>query len=176
MEKTRKPLHFSKTVALSGSGQRPRPGAVNRRPRLLPAERLGTERDRGDRRWQESGEPEEAALEAPAGRIRLEPLIREWLLDLPVMGRSPRTIDWSRQKKRWYLEQGAAQSPAQPTTTAAKRHPADRTQRRAADAPGGPQDRADASRTAAGGASAARGALRIRPSQRNLPPIAVTTR
>ena len=39
-----------------------------------------------------------------ASRLRLQPLIAEWLLEARVMGRSQRTIDWYQQKMRWYLE------------------------------------------------------------------------
>lgn len=107
VEKTPKQLPFSKTVALPGTGRRARPGSLRGRPRSLAEERLKVGQDRGDRGWQE---PDEPALEAPAGRLRLEPLVREWLLDLQVMGRSPKTIDWYRQKMRWYLEHGEAKS------------------------------------------------------------------
>ena len=31
------------------------------------------------------------------GGTSLEPLVREWLLDLQVLGRSPKTIDWYRK-------------------------------------------------------------------------------
>jgi site-specific recombinase XerD len=34
-------------------------------------------------------------------------LVREWLNELKVMGRSPRTVEWYRQKMAWYLEQEA---------------------------------------------------------------------
>ena len=44
--------------------------------------------------------------EEPAARLRhpLPGLVREWLLDLKVMGRSPRTIEWYEQKMRWYFD------------------------------------------------------------------------
>ena len=41
---------------------------------------------------------------AAASRLRLEPLIAEWLLELRVMGRSPRALAWYRQKLDWYLK------------------------------------------------------------------------
>jgi hypothetical protein len=37
------------------------------------------------------------------GDVSLDALVREWLLELKVMGRSPRTIDWYAQKMRSYL-------------------------------------------------------------------------
>jgi hypothetical protein len=33
-----------------------------------------------------------------AGRVRLTSLASEWILDLRVLGRSPRTIGWYEQK------------------------------------------------------------------------------
>jgi len=33
----------------------------------------------------------------------LEPLVREWLLDLQVLGRSPKTIDWYRKQVHGYF-------------------------------------------------------------------------
>jgi len=48
----------------------------------------------------------EEDLAEPAARLRhpLPGLVREWLLDLKVMGRSPRTIEWYEQKMRWYFD------------------------------------------------------------------------
>ncbi|HVS07312.1 MAG TPA: site-specific integrase [Candidatus Dormibacteraeota bacterium] len=47
------------------------------------------------------------ALVMPAadGRAeaKLEPLVREWLLDLQVLGRSPKTIDWYRKHVHGYF-------------------------------------------------------------------------
>jgi integrase len=60
--------------------------------------------------------------EAPAGRLRLEPLVLEWLLDLQVMGRSQRTLDWYSQKMRWYLQHGEAQSLGELTAFELKRY------------------------------------------------------
>jgi len=39
-----------------------------------------------------------------AVRLRLEGLVAEWLMELRVMSRSQRTIDWYRQKMSWYRE------------------------------------------------------------------------
>ena len=41
---------------------------------------------------------------------RLEPLVREWLLDLQVLGRSPKTIDWYRKHMRGYLQERPART------------------------------------------------------------------
>lgn len=46
----------------------------------------------------------EALPPSAAARLRLQPLIAEWLLELRVMGRSQRAIDWYQQKMAWYLE------------------------------------------------------------------------
>jgi site-specific recombinase XerD len=36
---------------------------------------------------------------------RLEPLVREWLLELQVLGRSPKTIDWYRKHVHGYFQE-----------------------------------------------------------------------
>lgn len=88
---TPKPLGFSKTVRAFGSLTR-EPEGVRGRPRnALPAsiprplaERLEPAAEHG-------------------GDVALEALVREWLLELKVMGRSPRTIEWYAQRMRSYL-------------------------------------------------------------------------
>ena len=92
--KTRKQLVFSKTA-----------GHPTGRPRAL-REPLSLRR----REPELDQEPEETARRrAPANTrgTRLQPLIAEWLLDLKVLRRSPRTLRWYSQKMRWYLEEGA---------------------------------------------------------------------
>ncbi len=89
---TPKPLGISKTVRDFGSltrapeGVRGRPRTVLPAliPRPLAASRL------------------EPAVEY-GGDVALEALVREWLLEHKVMGRSPRTIEWYAQKMRSYL-------------------------------------------------------------------------
>ncbi len=50
-----------------------------------------------------------------AGRAqRMAGLVREWLADVKVMGRSEQTIKWYRQKVDWYL--GHEGGPAPPST------------------------------------------------------------
>jgi Phage integrase, N-terminal SAM-like domain len=48
--------------------------------------------------------------ETPGREVRLESLVREWLLDLQVLGRSRNTIDWYEQKMRWFLAHGEART------------------------------------------------------------------
>ena len=91
--RTQKQLVFSKTG-----------GHATGRPRTL-REPLRLRRPEPDM------EPETGvtATGRGAGRTsgtRLQPLIAEWLLDLRVLGRSPRTLHWYGQKMRWYLEEG----------------------------------------------------------------------
>jgi len=90
---TSKPLGISKTVRDFGSLTRESEG-IRGRPRIvspvgasipLPKPRLEPatpERDRD---------------------VSLDALVCEWLLELKVMGRSPRTIEWYAQKMRSYL-------------------------------------------------------------------------
>lgn len=91
--KTRKQLVFSKTG-----------GHATGRPRAL-REPLRLRRREPDM----EPEREETTTRRGAGRAartRLQPLITECLLDLRVLGRSPRTLGWYSQKMRWYLEEG----------------------------------------------------------------------
>jgi hypothetical protein len=88
MEKTRNPLLFSKSAAPTIG----RPRTVPRRLRvttpsheeIAAAEDAETTNGRG-----------------ASGRTLLRPLLREWLLDLQVLGRSPRTLRWYEQKVQW---------------------------------------------------------------------------
>jgi site-specific recombinase XerD len=86
---TSKPLGISKTVrdfgSLTREADRPRG-----RPRIVSPVRTPVPR------------PEAAAPEHDRD-VSLDALVREWLLELKVMGRSPRTIDWYAQKMRSYL-------------------------------------------------------------------------
>jgi hypothetical protein len=58
----------------------------------------------------ERAEPAARAAARDVRQTRLQPLIAEWLLDLRVLGRSPRTLGWYSQKMRWYLEKGGGVS------------------------------------------------------------------
>jgi hypothetical protein len=93
-EKSPKPLGFSETVGVaSGRGNRRGMalGNVGCRPRLAVAPRVRNED--GDHepppppraRSRCHGEPDDRRIEA---------LVKEWLLELRMMGRSPRTIEW----------------------------------------------------------------------------------
>jgi integrase/recombinase XerD len=118
-EKTRKPLLFSKTVAPPPPPTRAARGAAGR-PRALPLERLLAVPDEG--LGERGYEPRQAAEDSPGHAVRLEPLVREWLLDLQVLGRSRTTIDWYAQKMRWYLEHGEARTLGELTAFELKRY------------------------------------------------------
>jgi len=102
-EKSAKPLGFSKTVGVAPARAR-RPGLalsnIGGRPRVSVAPRVRVD-DHG---------PEPAPLLAQtrsnnaSDDFRLEALLREWLLELRMTGRRPRTIEWYRQKMAWYLK------------------------------------------------------------------------
>jgi len=90
---TSKPLGISKTVRDFGSLTRESEG-VRGRPRIVSPVRTPTP----------VAEPRlEPAVPEREGDVSLDALVREWLLELKVMGRSPRTIDWYAQKMRSYL-------------------------------------------------------------------------
>lgn len=105
LDKIEKPLRFSKTVVPvqtapgRGRSQSADPGG---RPRLIPeggfADLVGIQ-----------PEPLRSLVEGerqPATGARLELLVREWLTDLAVLGRSERTIGWYQQKMRQYMATG----------------------------------------------------------------------
>jgi integrase len=93
MANSQKPLGFSKTVGAGlavpvTAGWRDSGG----RPRLRPEGRAL------------SGEL--IPVDRMASRVPLDRLVRDWLLDLRLQGRSPQTLTWYRQKLRWYLDNG----------------------------------------------------------------------
>ena len=107
LKKPSKPLVFSKTVATSylapeaPSGRRTKvrrggqPGRPSGSRLLTPLDAVAEDL---------------TSVLAPAGSSRrtaaprIAPLVREWLAELKVMGRSEQTIKWYRQKMEWYLE------------------------------------------------------------------------
>ncbi|HEY9288866.1 MAG TPA: tyrosine-type recombinase/integrase [Candidatus Dormibacteraeota bacterium] len=70
------------------------------------------------------GADEETAAALPVGDgdggAKLEPLVREWLLDLQVLGRSPKTIDWYRKHMRGYFQERQVRTLGQLTATELK--------------------------------------------------------
>src|SRR5262249_22695488 len=109
-EKSPKPSGFLETVGVAqASGRRPGAslGDAGGRPRrTLARSARATANGQEPPAWQRGhsrrhGEPDDS---------HLEPLVREWLVELRMMGRSPRTIEWYRQKMDWYLSTGQAQS------------------------------------------------------------------
>ncbi len=99
MENIQKPLWKSQTVNSPLGGLRRSPG---RPPKVAPL-RLGGA----------------AAAPPVAVGVRVQPLrglhpvralLREWLLELKVMGRSQRTIDWYQQKMDWYRRSGGVEN------------------------------------------------------------------
>ena len=93
--RSQKPMRFSKTDAPGFAVPRGLPG----RPRALP-ERLFRAASAAAELEEPAPQPHpEADL---ARRYRLEPLVREWLLELQVRGCSHRTIAWYAHKMEWY--------------------------------------------------------------------------
>ncbi len=101
-EKTPNPYCFSQSV-LSGNSPVEGPARARRgRPmKLAPPRPVEPE--------EEDQEPVERLLPAPGlGSLALPVLVREWLTELRVMGRSPRTLHWYAQKFDFYLRQPGA--------------------------------------------------------------------
>src|SRR6266542_4697168 len=119
MENIQKPLWKTHTVNSPPGRFRRSPG---RPPKVAPLRAAGA-----------------AALAGPvAVGVRVQPLrglhpvralLREWLLELKVMGRSPRTIDWYQQKMDWYRSSGGAENLEQLNAFELKRFLAEQQER-----------------------------------------------
>jgi hypothetical protein len=90
-----KPLRFSKTDAPGIHSVRGFTG----RPRALPERLFRVGPPAAD---MEAPSPEPHPDAGLASRYRIEPLVREWLLDVQVRGCSQRTIAWYAHKMDWY--------------------------------------------------------------------------
>jgi integrase len=100
VEKIQKPYFISQTVMPPYGLDRRHPG---RPPKVAPspaATAAGTFDDDVAR----------DRVRPLGGLHPLKPLIREWLLELKVMGRSPRTIKWYEQKLDWYFRADGVQN------------------------------------------------------------------
>ena len=93
MEKIQKPFFVSQTVMPPFGLERRHPG---RPPKVAPSP-AATAAVAID------GDVARDRVRPLGGLHPLKPLIREWLLELKVMGRSPRTIKWYEQKLDWYF-------------------------------------------------------------------------
>ena len=120
-EKSPKPLGFSKTVGvLPAHAGRPglALGTVSGRPRLAVAAHVRVDDDGQEpapdvAQTRSHDEPDDFGLDA---------LVRDWLMELRMMGRRPRTIEWYRQKMAWYLKTGEAETLGQLTACELKRY------------------------------------------------------
>jgi integrase len=116
--KTPKPLDKSKTV---GHAHRPQNGLDRRN-----SWRLSAHLDPGGHRPQQPGHGLPAGpgtdADPAASRVRLASLASEWILDLRVLGRSPRTIGWYQQKIDAFITATGAVSLADLTAFELKRY------------------------------------------------------
>jgi integrase/recombinase XerD len=107
LKKPQKPLGFSKTVVtrylapelVPEHRSKARRGALPGRPSVRLIKRIMDESD-DDLAPVVALRP---ASHRPAGTQRMAGLVREWLAELKVMGRSEQTIRWYQQKMDWYL-------------------------------------------------------------------------
>src|SRR5262245_28822241 len=100
-QRAREQLGFSRTVGVAPGGPHRPVRGLPGRPRLLPDSVM-----RPAPAWPTALTAADGADEPAAvarGQHRLEPLVREWLLDLQAAGRSSKTI-------RWYLQSGGAET------------------------------------------------------------------
>src|SRR5262249_43692358 len=123
LERSPRPLGFSETVGAPPGVRRGLSGDPGGRPGLVPDAGIGAGRALPPDTLAGLAEPED---DRPRGPVtRLEPLVREWLMDLQVLGRSPRTIRWYQQKIGWYLRSGGVETLEQLTAFEFKRYLAD---------------------------------------------------
>ena len=99
MENIQKPLWKSQTIYGSSAALPRSPG---RPPKVAPLGASGaaaaTAVEVGDR------------VQPLRGLHPVRALLREWLLELKVMGRSQRTVDWYAQKMDWYRRSGGVEN------------------------------------------------------------------
>jgi hypothetical protein len=126
LEKPSKPLGFSQTVATSYLAPEAPPERRSKRRRGAqpgrPTSRLLRRIDADD--------DDLTALDATRGSSRraaappIASLVREWLAELKVMGRSEQTIKWYRQKMEFYLEREGGPATLDGLTSGQGRRPA----------------------------------------------------
>jgi site-specific recombinase XerD len=119
--KSPKPMRFSKTDAPGIHSVRGFTG-----PRALPKRLFRVEPSTAEL---EEPAPEPHPDAALAGRYRLEPLVREWLLDVQVRRCSQRTIAWYAHKIDWYQRHDGAKTLAELTGFEFKRYLAEQQAR-----------------------------------------------
>ncbi len=108
-------MRFSKTDAPGFAARR----GLTGRPRALPERLFRVPSAAADLDEPVPQPHPEAEL---AGRYRLEPLVREWLLEIQVRGCSQRTIAWYAHKMDWYGRFGSAKTLAELTGFEFKRY------------------------------------------------------
>ncbi len=107
LKKPSKPLGFSKTVGTKFLA--PAPVSEHRRKavRAVQAGRPGARFFRPEAEEAANDSAPAFAFRAAPGRLagsqRMAGLVREWLSEVKVMGRSEQTIKWYQQKMDWYL-------------------------------------------------------------------------
>jgi integrase/recombinase XerD len=107
LKKPSKPLGFSKTVGTKFLA--PAPVSEHRREsvRAAQAGRPGARLFRPDADDGAADSAPAFAFKAapgrPPGSQRMAGLVREWLAEVKVMGRSEQTVKWYQQKMDWYL-------------------------------------------------------------------------
>jgi site-specific recombinase XerD len=107
LKKPSKPLGFSKTVGTKFLAPAPVSERRRKAVRAAQAGRPGARFFRPDADDGADGSAPAFAFRAapgrPAGSQRMASLVREWLAEVKVMGRSEQTIKWYQQKMDWYL-------------------------------------------------------------------------
>jgi integrase len=120
LEKSPKPLGFTETVGAVASRVRRLRDDPGGHPGLVPDGGFGSGRSLPPDTLAGLGESPEERLRGAT--TPLPPLVREWLMDLQVLGRSPRTVRWYEQKMDWYLRNRGVQAIEELTALEVKRH------------------------------------------------------
>jgi integrase/recombinase XerC/integrase/recombinase XerD len=122
VENFQKPYWFSQTVMPPAAGEKRRAG---RPPKVapLPVARPASSPAAAD------GDVVADRVQPLRGLHPLKALLREWLLELKVMGRSGRTIKWYQQKMDWYFRSGGVENLEQLTAFELKRFLGDQQER-----------------------------------------------
>jgi hypothetical protein len=103
LEKSRKPLRLSQTVVPAKQAFDPDEWWSSGSGRRVAARRVPVVKGQVVRAVVEP-DPAQSLPRSAATRLRLQPLVAEWLLEVRVMGRSHRTIGCDQQKMSQYLE------------------------------------------------------------------------
>jgi site-specific recombinase XerD len=125
LEKTPKPMGFSETDRSARAATRPSWAGLQARggrPEQVPAGRARARPDEVLDPLAALVRDEDEGSRQSRDRTPIRPVVREWLMDLQVLGRSERTINWYEQKINTYLRDSGIASLEELTAFEFKRY------------------------------------------------------